>query len=229
MDEDSSTEQKSWQVSKRKDMRSECQVKASDVFVMWPFGPHVISFTKDSRRFVTPLTQVVNWCQWCSCYKLLLGASSNERVLAKKQLTHFCLSNRGWVTSPGPSFCWLLVDWQGLCKRNTGRVPVYPHISIKSGKKMWSTKQLLSHSFSMFILQSVKKRKKCPPLQIKTEQGFPKNKGEQSLLNFSHTASPNNDCYCCSEHVASQCRSKLNKSGFSTVCQALFSWLRFAL
>ena len=67
------------------------------------------------------------------------------------------------------------------------------------------------------------------PLQIKTEQGFPKNKGEQSLLNFSHTASPNNDCYCCSEHVASQCRSKLNKSGFSTACQALSSWLRFAL
>ena len=39
MDEDSSTEQKTWQVSKRKDMRSECQVKASDVFCHVTFWP----------------------------------------------------------------------------------------------------------------------------------------------------------------------------------------------
>ena len=53
------------------------QLKAGDVLVMWQtFGPHVVSFTKDSRRLVTLLTQVADQHQWCSDYKSLLAASS---------------------------------------------------------------------------------------------------------------------------------------------------------
>ena len=60
-----------------KDERFECQLKADDVLVMWQtFGLHVVSFTKDSRRLVTLLTQVADQHQWCSDYKSLLGTSS---------------------------------------------------------------------------------------------------------------------------------------------------------
>ena len=62
-------------------MRVQCQMKAGLVFVTWlTLGPHVILFTKDSRGFVNPLTQVAAWRLWRSGYKSLLGNFSDERV-----------------------------------------------------------------------------------------------------------------------------------------------------
>ena len=56
-------------------------MKAGLVFVTWlTLGPHVILFTKDSRGFVNPLTQVAAWRLWRSGYKSLLGNFSDERV-----------------------------------------------------------------------------------------------------------------------------------------------------
>ena len=67
--------EKYWKCSKNwtKPKRFRCQMKAGLVFVMWlTLGPYEVSFTKDSRGFVTLLTQIVDWWCWCSCCKLLL-------------------------------------------------------------------------------------------------------------------------------------------------------------